>query len=59
MLVVRGIDGQNISINRDDIEETVPLKKSLMPEGLLNNLTEEQVRNLFTYLRVGQPLNAQ
>lgn len=59
VLVVRGIDGQNISINRDDIEETVPLKKSLMPEGLLNNLTEEQVRNLFTYLRVGQPLNSQ
>lgn len=58
VLVVRGIDGQNISINRDDIEETVPLKKSLMPEGLLNNLTEEQVRNLFTYLRVGQPLNS-
>lgn len=59
VLVVRGIDGQNISINRDDIEEIVPQKKSLMPEGLLNNLTEEQVRNLFTYLRVGQPLNAQ
>ncbi len=58
VLVVRGIDGQNISISRDDIEETVPLKKSLMPEGLLNNLTEEQVRNLFTYLRVGQPLNS-
>lgn len=31
----------------------------LMPEGLLNNLTEQQVRDLFTYLRVGQPLNAQ
>ncbi len=59
VLVVRGIDGQNISINRDNIEETVPQKKSLMPEGLLNNLTEEQVRNLFTYLRVGQPLNSQ
>lgn len=59
VLVVRGIDGQNITISRDSIEEIVPQKKSLMPEGLLNNLTEEQVRNLFTYLRVGQPLNAQ
>ncbi len=59
VLVVRGIDGQNITISRDDIEEIVPQKKSLMPEGLLNNLTEEQVRNLFTYLRIGQPLNAQ
>jgi putative membrane-bound dehydrogenase-like protein len=59
VLVVRGIDGQNITITRDDIEEIVPQKKSLMPEGLLNNLTEEQVRNLFTYLRIGQPLNSQ
>ena len=59
VLVVRGIDGQNITISRDNIEEIVPQKKSLMPEGLLNNLTADQVRNLFTYLRVGQPLNAQ
>ena len=58
VLVVRGIDGQNITISRDDIEEIVPQKKSLMPEGLLNTLTDEQVRNLFTYLRVGQPLNS-
>lgn len=59
VLVVRGVDGQNITISRDDIEEIVPMKKSLMPEGLLNNLTEQQVRDLFTYLRVGQPLNSQ
>ncbi|TXT35470.1 MAG: membrane-bound dehydrogenase domain-containing protein [Planctomycetota bacterium] len=59
VLVVRGIDGQNITISRDDIEEIVPQKKSLMPEGLLNTLTDEQVRNLFTYLRVGQPLNTE
>ncbi len=58
VLVVRGIDGQNITISRDSIEEIVQQKKSLMPEGLLNNLTEDQVRNLFTYLRVGQPLNS-
>jgi putative heme-binding domain-containing protein len=58
VLVVRGIDGQNITINRDDIEEIIPQKKSLMPEGLLNNLTDEQVRDLFTYLRISQPLNS-
>jgi putative heme-binding domain-containing protein len=57
VVVVRGIDGQNITINRDDIDETLPQKKSLMPEGLLNNLTEEQVRNLFAYLKISQPLN--
>jgi putative heme-binding domain-containing protein len=58
VLVVRGIDGQNITINRDDIEEIIPQKKSLMPEGLLNNLTDDQVRDLFTYLRISQPLNS-
>ena len=42
---------------RDDIEEIVPSKKSLMPEELLNNLTDEQIRNLFTYLKISQPLN--
>ncbi len=57
VVVVRGIDGQNITIARDDIEEIVPSKKSLMPEGLLNNLTDEQIRNLFTYLKISQPLN--
>lgn len=58
VVVVRGVDGQNITISRDDIEEIVPQKKSLMPEGLLKNLTDEQVRDLFTYLRISQPLNA-
>ncbi len=57
VVVVRGVDGQNITIARDDIEETVPQKKSLMPEGLLNSLTEDQIRNLFAYLKISQPLN--
>jgi hypothetical protein len=29
---------------------------SLMPEGLLNSLKEQQVRDLFAYLRSAQPL---
>ena len=28
-----------------------------MPEGQLKDLTDEQVRNLFAYLRSTQPLN--
>ncbi len=57
VVVLRGVDGQNISIPRDQIEEMIPQKKSLMPEGLLKPLTPEQVRNLFAYLRSSQPLN--
>jgi hypothetical protein len=30
---------------------------SLMPEGLLQGLSDQEVRDLFAYLRSGQPLN--
>jgi putative heme-binding domain-containing protein len=55
--VLRGADGQNITIPRDQIEQMIPQKKSLMPEGLLKPLSPEQVRDLFAYLRSSQPLN--
>ena len=56
VLVLRGVDGQNITIARREIEETIPQPKSLMPEGLLNGLKDQQVRDLFAYLRSSQPL---
>lgn len=57
VLVLRTAEGQTVSIERSTIEEHVVMKKSLMPEGQLNNLTDEDIRNLFAYLRSGQPLN--
>ena len=57
VLVLRGVDGQNITVRQDQIEETAPQRKSLMPEGLLANLNDQQVRDLFAYLRSTQPLN--
>lgn len=57
VLVLRGVDGQNITIPRERIEEILPQPKSIMPEGLLKDLTEQQVRDLFAYLRSSQPLN--
>jgi putative membrane-bound dehydrogenase-like protein len=57
VVVLRGSDGQNITIPQKKIEETVPQRKSLMPEGLLKDYTDQQVRNLFAYLRSTQPLN--
>ncbi len=56
VVVLRTAEGQTVSLDRADIDELAPQKKSLMPEGQLNTLTEEQVRNLFAYLRSGQPL---
>lgn len=57
VVVLRGADGQNITIPRDQVEEMIRQKQSLMPEGLLKDLSEQDVRNLFAYLRSSQPLN--
>ena len=54
---LRSTDGQTVTLARADIDELIPQKKSLMPEGQLKDLTDEQVRNLFAYLRSTQPLN--
>ena len=40
----------------DQVEEMGPQKKSLMAEGVLNTLNDQQVRDLFAYLRSSQPL---
>jgi putative heme-binding domain-containing protein len=56
VVVMRTAEGQTVTLDRGEIEELVPQKKSLMPEGQLKTLTDEQVRNLFAYLRMGQPL---
>ena len=57
VVVLRGTDGQNIMIGRDRIEEIIPQRKSIMPEGQLKTMTDQQVRDLFAYLRSSQPLN--
>jgi len=56
VIVMRSADGQSITIERDNIDEMLPQKKSLMPEGLLDKLSEKEVRDLFSYLRSSQPL---
>ncbi len=56
IVVLRGVDGQSIVIPRDKIEEMRAIAQSLMPEGLLKPLNDQQVRDLFAYLRSTQPL---
>jgi putative heme-binding domain-containing protein len=56
VVVIRTAEGQTVSLDRSEVDELVPQKKSLMPEGQLKTLTDEQVRDLFAYLRSGQPL---
>ena len=57
IISIRGTDGQTVSVARSEIDEILPQKKSLMPEGLLKQLTDQEVRDLFAYLRSSQPLN--
>ena len=56
VIVIRGLDGQNTALPRDQIAEMKSAGMSLMPEGLLDGWNEQQVRDLFAYLRSTQPL---
>jgi putative heme-binding domain-containing protein len=56
-VVLRTPSAPELSLPRPEIEEMERSRLSLMPEGLLDPLTSEQIRNLFAYLRSTQPLN--
>ena len=56
VVVLKGADGQRLIIPRDDIEEMQAIRTSIMPEGILKPLNDQQLRDLFAYLRSTQPL---
>jgi putative heme-binding domain-containing protein len=56
IVVIRGSEGQSVVVPRNNIEEISASAKSLMPEGVLKDFSEQQVRDLFAYLRSTQPL---
>lgn len=55
-VVLRGLDNQNMSFAQKDLSEVKLAGISLMPEGLMEGFSDEQVRDLFAYLRSTQPL---
>ena len=57
VVVLRGIDGQSVVIPRDEVDEMAAVPRSLMPEGLLLKMKEQEIRDLFGYLRSTQPLS--
>ncbi|MDA1164492.1 MAG: c-type cytochrome, partial [Planctomycetota bacterium] len=57
VVVLRGVDGQNLIFRRDEIEDMRAIPRSVMPEGTVKALTEQQLRDLFAYLRASQPVN--
>ena len=50
-------DGGKVTLAADEIEEIAPSKTSTMPDGLLNQLTLEQVADLFAFLMEGSTTN--
>lgn len=56
VVVIRDASGQTRTIARDEILEIAAVPQSLMPQGLLNPLGDQQVRDLFAYLRSPQPV---
>ena len=56
VIVVRTPDSQTSTVVRNEIESLESIPSSLMPEGLLSDLTDVELRDLFAYLRIGQPL---
>ncbi|MDA1232846.1 MAG: c-type cytochrome, partial [Planctomycetota bacterium] len=57
IVILRGVDGQNVILKNDDIDEMRVVPQSVMPEGALKLLNDQQIRDLFAYLRATQPVN--
>jgi putative membrane-bound dehydrogenase-like protein len=57
VVVLRGADGQNVILPRNRLDDLQRSRLSLMPAGLLKPLSDQQIRDLFAYLRISQPLN--
>ncbi len=54
-LTIRGANNQTTLLNRDDIEEKQALRNSLMPDGILDKLSDEEIRHLFSFLMSKTP----
>ena len=55
ILILRGLDGQDHLVPRKQIASLVPAGRSLMPPGLLDALTANELRHFFAYLASTTP----
>jgi putative heme-binding domain-containing protein len=56
VVTLRTADGRKNVIAIDDVDEMRAVPTSIMPEGIFGELTDQQLRDLFAYLRATQPL---
>lgn len=55
-VTLRGANNQTTVLNRDDIDVLKAVETSLMPEGVIEKLTDAEVQDLFAYLTRRTPL---
>jgi len=55
-IAIRGFDGQDVRVTRAELQSMEAQPASLMPEGLLEGLSDQEIRDLFAYLRIPQPI---
>ncbi len=56
IITLRVKAGEDIRIERKDVEEIAAVGRSLMPDGVLDGLSDQQLRDFFAYLRISQPI---
>ena len=57
IVTLRSKSGENIRVTREDVESLNAVRKSLMPDGLLQDMTDQQLRDFFAFLRISQPIS--
>jgi len=55
--ILKGVDGKSHVIAKSEVEQFIQQQASLMPEGMLKELSDQQIADLFAYLRSSQPLS--
>ncbi len=54
---LKAIDGTSHVISKSEVDQVLKQVTSLMPEGMLNAMTDQQIADLLAYLRSSQPLS--
>jgi putative heme-binding domain-containing protein len=56
-VVMRGLDGANLVFEQSAVIAVDPVGRSLMPEGLLDGLGDQELRDFFAFMRSAQPVS--
>lgn len=57
VVILRGFDGQDLTLPREQIAQLTGAGRSLMPDGLIEGLSDKELRDFFAYLRIPQPIS--